>query len=193
MLLDHLEELSLLPILFFVIGSIAVFLVWFLSVRSNKSFKHSKWLAIFWVCAWMFFCHVITPYPIVAQEELSSLDKREDILYYAPPRKNQKINGYYFRNKDGTCFEISFRLCDQNLSIIPKYEGQRIVVWYKGNWVYQMEYNGEVVLDITEGNRRAKYVTISNFLLFFSLIPLFLFLYLCNARDLLNQKGDVDL
>ena len=60
----------------------------------------------------------------------------------------------------------------------------------KNEYVYQMEYNNEIILDIAESNKNAKYVTISNFVDYLSLIPLFLCLYICGVKRINESESE---
>ena len=67
----------------------------------------------------MVMCFMMNPHPIVEQNDISSLYMRTDVLHYVEPRKNHSINGYYFRNADGTGTEVHFYLFQKNALSFP--------------------------------------------------------------------------
>ena len=183
---EFFNEISWLP---FELDALFVPIAIFLWNRKPKEHCIEGMILCFFI--WLSICYYLIPHPIVYQEKLTNLTERSITLENVRTvGKGSKIYG--FINSDGTYSELEFELCDKTLHEIPKYAGKKIKIWYKNNWVYQVTYNNNIVFHISESNRRAKFVTISNFNFFLSILFLCIIIYL-NALINMSKEDNKEM
>ena len=87
---------------------------------------------------------------LLYKEELSNLTRQEGILQIS---HSSKSTTYYLKVENGESYKIVF-LPALDIFRFSEYENKSVTIWKKGKYVYQMETNERVVVDVNESNDR---------------------------------------
>ncbi len=181
-----LQDIAEFPKASFVLSPVLILFSFFFVrfIKPNFPCKYKKPLILVYLLACIFIIHIGSYDVILWKEDLTTLKQQQGTLELVKAGKGQH-GGYFLCSPDGKQRQqLTFILC---YHINPDlYLHQKMVVWHRYGYVYQVSVNRNIIDTLEDSNRKIWLANLFNmmyWLLVFSgmLIPYFFILRSFNS------------